>query len=146
MKKSILYLLVATCTSFSAKAQYIDATKVPQTIRNAFEKQHPGITPQWELEDGKFDAEFKDNDKKRSILFDRKGNSFEKLHMKIEEVPPAMTAYIQTNYNGAKLKKARKLVASNGSVTYLGAISGKILYFDEIGKFIEEKVDQGNGD
>jgi hypothetical protein len=138
MKKSILYLFVATCISFSVKAQYVDESKVPATVKNAFAKKYPGITPQWELEDGRFDAEFKENDKKRSILFDRKGNSFEQTKVNGVEVPTALVDYINTNYKGEKLKKVKKLVGSNGEVSYLGVMESKSIHFDANGKFIDE--------
>ena len=140
MMKSILYL-AATIISLSVNAQYIDESKVPQTVKSAFAKQFPTITPQWELEDGKFDAEFKEKDKKISILFDRKGNSFEQIKMKREDAPPALVDYMTKNCKDEKLKKIKKLVSSNGDISYLCVLNSKTIHFDANWNVIDEKKD-----
>jgi hypothetical protein len=138
MKQSIFYFLVATSMSFTVKAQFIDASKVPQTVKSTFEKRYPGIIQQWEFEEEKFDAEFKQDGKKHEILFDRKGNSAEKIA--IEDAPIPMKDYINTHYSNEKLKKVKKLQNANEEISYLAIINNKTLRFDNRGKFIEEII------
>jgi hypothetical protein len=135
MRIQILPLLAIIGVPFSTCAQRLEASKVPQTIITAFEKNYPGITPLWEFEDGSFDAEFKQNGKKIEILYDRKGNSSQKIDA--DNVPAEMKNYINSYYRGEKIRKTKKLVSANGDTKYLAIVGNKTLIFYNNGKFIE---------
>ena len=137
MKIPFLFLLIFSAFLGTANAQLLETSKVPQTIRSVFEKRYPGISPKWELEDGKFDAEFKRDHKKVEIFFDRKGNSSEKIEA--DKIPTEITTYINEHYKGEKPKKIKKLITMNDEVSYTLEVHSKMLTFDSKGNFLSDK-------
>jgi hypothetical protein len=136
MKKTLLTLVTLAAT-YVVHAQMIDASKVPPTVKATFEKQYPGITAQWEYEEGKFDAEFKKDGKKFEVLYDRQGNSAQKID--IADAPAAIPGTLKKQFGDAKLKKFKKLVSAAGQVSYMAMISDKTVMFDATGNLLETK-------
>ena len=137
MKKMILVaLMLANMPVF---AQKMDASKVPAPAQASFSKSFPGIKDaKWEKENGNYEANFKQDGKKMSALFDTNGAWLEtETVIQVNELPANVADYIAKNYKGAKIREAAKLKMPNGDTNYEAEVNGKDLIFDANGKFIK---------
>lgn len=115
---------------------------VPIAVKQAFAKQFPGTTAEWEKEDGKYEANFKQMNHEMSALFEANGTMTEsEIEITINELPAAATSYIKTNHKGAVIKSAAKITRSNGEVNFEAEVHGKDIIFDNNGKFLKESDD-----
>lgn len=139
MKKSIVVFSLFTLFVFTANAQKIDASKVPASVKASFEKQFPGISPKWEMENGKYEAGFKSNGKIMSALFETNGALSEtEVDIKTDELPVGVLAYVKEHYSGKSIKESAKITKADGTVNYEAEVDGKDIIFDSTGKFLKE--------
>lgn len=142
MKRVSLLLVLGTLTLF-ASAQKLDASKVPAAVREAFAKQYPNIKDvKWEMEDGKYEASFKQDGKSMSTLQNAQGNITEtETSIKVEELPASASAYVKEHYKGQSIKEASKITKANGEINFEAELKGKDVVFDATGKFLKEQKD-----
>ncbi len=139
MKKSIVVFSLFALFVFIANAQKIDASKVPASVKESFEKQFPGISPKWEMEKGKYEAGFKSNGKTMSALFETNGALSEtEVDIKTAELPVGVLAYVKEHYSGKSIKESAKITKADGTVNYEAEVDGKDVIFDSTGKFLKE--------
>lgn len=142
MKKSFLSILSITVIMLTANAQKIDASKVPTAVKDAYEKKFPGIVAKWEIEDGKFEAGFKQNGNTMSALFEANGTMTEsEIDIKVSDLPAKVLAYVKEHYNGKSIKEGAKITKANGTVNYEAEVDGKDVIFDVSGNFLKEVKD-----
>ena len=143
MKKLILVTLVSgSLFNFTACAQKLSADKVPATVKISFAKDFPGIITKWEKEKANYEANFKQNGKTMSALYDASGNKTEtEMDIKISELPVTVTGYITKNYKGEKIKEAAIITKANGQINYEAEVKGIDLLFSKEGKFIKTVKD-----
>src|SRR3954465_4145244 len=81
------------------------AQEAPAAVKEAFAKNFPGVTvKKWDKEDGKYEANFTQNDKTMSATFDANGSLEEtETDIKVAELPSSVISYIKTKYNGAAI-------------------------------------------
>lgn len=139
MKQIITSVIVATVFTLTACGQKLDAAKVPAPVKESFAKQFPGATAKWEKEDSKYEAGFKYQGHEMSALFETNGTMTEsEIEIKITELPAAVTNYIKSKYNDAKIKEAAIITTATGEKHFEAEIKGKDLIFDANGNFIKE--------
>lgn len=142
MKQFIALLIVSTTVSVTACAQKIDASKVPLAVKESFIKKFPGITPVWEMEDGKYEAGFDQQKHEMSVLFEANGTMTEsEMEISIAELPAAATAYIKKNHPGVTIKEAAKITKADGEVNYEAEVKDGDLIFDSKGNFLKKVKD-----
>ena len=141
MKKMIVPGLMFL--SMSAFAQQIDASKVPVTVKANFAKNFADVKDaKWEKENGNFEANFRQGDKKMSATFDPAGTWMETENaIEISALPRAAATYLANNYKGEKVKEAAKLKMANGETHYEAEVKGTDVIFDEQGKFLKTQKD-----
>ena len=133
--------LVATI-GLAARAQKLDASKVPAAVKAAFAKQYPGATAGWEKENGKYEVNFKLNGNTMSALYETNGNLQEtEMDIKVSDLPATVQAYVKEHYKGKVVKEAAKITKADGTVNYEAEVNGKDVIFDTNGKFIKEAKD-----
>ena len=138
MKKLITFTACITAVTFSATAQKLDASKVPEGVKMSFTKQYPGIATKWEKEDGKYEANFKKDGNTMSALFEQNGTMTEsEIDIKVSALPAPVLAYVKSNYKGKTIKEGAKITKADGIVTYEAEVDGKDLIFDSNGKFLK---------
>jgi Skp family chaperone for outer membrane proteins len=139
--KKIIILLAVFAIAFQAKAQKLDASKVPATVKAAFAKQYPKITSvKWEMEDGKYEASFKQDGKSMSTLQDSNGNITEtEVDIKVADLPASVTSYVKQHYKGKAIKEGARITKANGEINYEAEVGGTDVIFDANGKFIKEE-------
>lgn len=142
MKKVSFILTLFAGLFITAQAQKLPASKVPTPVKAGFAKQFPGLSPTWEKENGKYEANFKDKGKSMSALFDPKGAMTEsEIAIKVEELPAPVLAYIQQHYKSAAIKEAARITKADGSINYEAEVNKMDVLFDVNGKFIKESKD-----
>jgi len=142
MKKLITLLVMVVLIGCAACAQKLDASKVPAAVKAAFTKQYPGTAVKWEMEDGKYEASFKQNGSSMSVLYGANGTMTEsEVDIKTTELPAAVLAYVKEHYKGKSIKEGAKITKADGTVNFEAEVDGKDVIFDASGKFIKEVKD-----
>ena len=142
MKNVLSLLLFTTALSLAASAQKLEASKVPSPVKAAFEKKYPGAVAQWENEDGKYEAGFKQNGKKMAALFEANGTMTEsEVDIKVSQLPSVVLAYVKDHYKGATIKEGAVITKADGTLNYEAEVNKMDVLFDAKGKFIKESKD-----
>lgn len=131
-------MLISWLVAASAFAGTVD---LPAAVKAAFAKHFPKAKEvKWEIEDGKFEAEFKLDKKEQSAVFDANGTLLEtEVEVSASEVPKSALEYAQSHYPDKKVKETARITDAKGVVTYEVEVAGKDLMFDSNGNFMEEK-------
>jgi Putative beta-lactamase-inhibitor-like, PepSY-like len=135
ISSALLIMLFAIC----GYSQKVDAKKVPQAVKDAFTKAHPGSTATWEWEDANYEANFTEGGKTMSCVINKKGTIIEtESSIAASELPAAATSYMNQHYKGKKWKEVAKIVKSNGEVEYEVNVGTDVL-FDAKGNHLQKK-------
>lgn len=136
-KKLLLFAFIGV-TGFSATAQKLSASKVPDVVKSSFAKQYPGAAAKWEKESGKFEAEFKKHNQTMSALFEADGTMTEsEISIKVPDLPTAVITYVKDHYKGKTIKEGAKITKANGTINFEAEVDGKDLIFDAKGNFLK---------
>lgn len=141
MKKAIL-LCTAALFSMGVVAKSTNSLEVPAAVKQSLAKKYPNATKvTWEKEKGNYEANWGGKSgEDTSVTFTPKGEFVEEVDaIPVNQLPPAVFEYVKTNYKGAKVKEAGRVINVAGKKMFEAEIKGKDLLFDERGKFI--KVD-----
>lgn len=137
--KKILLLAVISFGIVSVKAQKLDAAKVPEIVKQSFEKKYPGIIAKWEKEDNNYEAGFKQNGNEMSAVIEPNGTIAEiETDIKITALPATVLNYVKEHYAGKSIQEAAKNIKADGTITYEAGMADSDLIFDSNGKFIKE--------
>ena len=138
IKKGILLLALVSTTVFSAQAQKLEASKIPDAVKASFLKHYPGVTATWEKEGGKYEAGFKKNSSKMSALFEPTGIMTEsEISIKTSAIPKAALTYVKEHYKGKTIKEGAKITKADGTVNFEAEVDGKDVIFDAKGNFLK---------
>jgi hypothetical protein len=137
--KTILTLVVIVFAALSSSAQKTDVSKVPVTVKNAFEKAYPGVTAKWEKEDGNYEVSFKQSGSDMSVVIDAKGSILQtEMGISSTKLPSSALDYVKAHYKGKNIKESAKITKADGTVNYEAQVAGKDVIFDANGKFLKE--------
>ena len=138
MKKIIS--LFALLIVFNLHAQ--DKSKTTDAAKAAFAKDFPNVTNvKWDKEDGNYEVDFVQADKKMSALYNAKGILKEtEIAVTAAEIPAAIMPYFKEHYKNVTIKETAK-ITKPGEINYEIGIKGKDILFDAKGKFIKEAKD-----
>src|SRR5258706_10233732 len=126
MKNLMMMLALAAVIGFSACSQKLDESNVPDVVKTAFAKQYPGTAAKWEMEDGKYEASFKQNNDAMSVLYEANGSMTEsEVDIKVEDLPAALLAYVKDHYSGKTIKEGAKITKADGTVNYEAEVDDK---------------------
>lgn len=99
----------------------------PASVKEAFQKQYPGVKAKWELEDGNYEASFTSKNVKTSALYDEKGKLQEtETAISQEEFPRAAKEFIAQKKLGP-IKETAKIVKPDGTIQYEAEIKRRII-------------------
>ena len=142
MKKLLVMLISGSVIVISACGQKLDAAKVPAPVKASFAAKYTGLTAKWEKEDGKYEANFKQNGNSMSAMFEPNGTFTEsEIDIKVSELPATVLAYVKEHYVGKTIKEGAKITKADGTVNYEAEVNGKDVVFDANGKFLKEVKD-----
>ncbi len=139
MKKITMMAVLIASIAFSACAQKLDASKVPAKVRASMARQYPNVNAKWEMEDGKYEANFKQGGNVMSAMFEVGGTFTEsEMDIKVTDLPATVLAYVNEHYKGKSIKEAAKITMANGTVNYEAEVDGRDVIFDANGKFLKD--------
>lgn len=148
--KNLILIAAIGFFSFAACAQTTDTEKketkvvVPESVSSAFAKDFPAVSKvSWDMEDGNFEAEFKEGGVDESATYDKTGHKMEtEVAIKVTDLPQVVQAYITKNYAAYKLTEAAKITNDKNILVYEAEVGkdGKSydVIFDADGKFIKQ--------
>ena len=125
MKKIMMIAAMAVSIGLTACAQKLDASKVPTAVKASLAKKYPIAVAKWEKEDGKYEANFKNNGNSMSALFKADGTMTEsEMDIKVADFPAAVLSYVKENYKGKFIKEGAKITKADGSINYEAEVDG----------------------
>lgn len=138
-----LFLVIAVFLfSVSLNAQDL---KVPVIVKDAFKKLYPKATNiQWDKEGkNEFEVNFKNENDKISVVFDKGGNLLEtETEIEVNNLPEKVLQYVKEKYSDHKITEAAKIVDGKGKTTFEAQItkgkSKKDLIFTEDGQLLKK--------
>ncbi|PKP22446.1 MAG: hypothetical protein CVU05_03960 [Bacteroidetes bacterium HGW-Bacteroidetes-21] len=143
MRKLIFLTLIATTVS-CAYSQKLKDNEVPALVKNKLTSVYPNLSDvKWEMEDGKYEAEFDVNKVETSVVIDATGNLLEtETEIEPSALPQTIQTYCAQNVPGKKIKEAAKIVDAAGKISYEAEIDKADYLFDSAGNFIKKEVEQ----
>lgn len=144
-KKTILIIILLAFTYIS-NAQKLKDSDVPTAVKTAFVKMYPSaISVEWEMENSKYEAEFKESGAETSAIFEANGTYVQTdVEIAVSSLPGAVSQYVTKNLKGEKIKEATKITDAKGTITYEAEVGGKDYIFDASGVFL--KIDSDGPD
>lgn len=142
MKKLIVFV-AAAAFAFQVNAQTqpekVADKDVPATVVGTFESNHPNAKMvSWKKMDGNYAAEYDESDTKNWAIYNASGTLVgTKVKLKDEEIPKAVTDYVNKNHKDAAGKEYFKMKDTKGTVTYGAKVKDKKLIFDSKGTYIK---------
>jgi len=145
MKMIFSTLTIALCCIVGC-SQPGDKVNVPEVVKTKFISMYPHVgTPRWEMEDGKYEATFKQDNMETSVILTPEGNVDQtETEMDIALLPQPIKDYVSSQPGGKKISSAAKIVNANGTITFETEVDKTDYLFDESGQFMS-KEDQENG-
>ena len=137
-------IVLASSMSLLSYAQKMKPMEIPEAVKSNFQKQYPAVTDvKWEKEGENYEVEFEQNKSELSLVYDAKGNLLEtEVEIKTDQLPKAVSQYVETNYKGQKIKEASKITDAKGVVSYEAEVKDMDLIFDSNGSFIKVEKDE----
>ncbi len=147
MKKTILIIILLAFTSIS-NAQKLKESDVPTAVRTAFVKMYPGaLSVEWEMENSKYEGEFKENSVETSAIFEANGTYVQtEVEIAVSSLPEAVSQYVTKNLKGEKIKEAAKITDAKGTITFEAEVGGSDYLFDASGVFLSKSTDSNDDD
>lgn len=125
-------------------AQKIKESSVPEVVKNNFARVVPN-TPvlEWEIEDGNYEADYKQNGVVNTVIFTADGKivQYENI-ITSSELPLAVREYITTNMAGKKMGDMVRIKTVTGSVSYEVGADDLDYLFDGEGNFLKTEQDK----
>lgn len=141
MKKLIVTKLILFAFCLGAAAQKIRERNVPQSVRNIFHQQFPGIKKTyWGRDSVHYHVAFYTGKAPCTITYDSAGKVIiTELQIPVEELPEEARKYIAGKYPNERYRDVGKLTDRNGAITYEVEVKGVVIVFDERGKVLSEQ-------
>ena len=119
-------ILIATSLFSQEKETKIDAKAVPEPVMKKFMAFYGDVKKvKWEKDSNNYEATFKQNKIKTSVLLTADGNIIEKeWEIKKTEAPKAVTDSITKNFAGYKVEEFCR-IEKGGMTTYEAEVEGK---------------------
>lgn len=131
--KALCTGVLLTAVFLIATAAKIDEKHVPAKVVSALASKYPKAHHvKWDKEKAnKYEASFKDADRKHSILFEADGTIVEtEISIPVGDLPESVRQYVARNLKNQSITEAAKITDIAGVVTYEAEVGGKDYLFD----------------
>lgn len=145
MKVILVSLAFLAFTIMSCKPAE-EKINIPEAVKAKFTSMYPKAEhAEWEMEDGNYEASFKENKMETSVILSPDGNVVEtESSIDATMLPQPINDYVTAQLGGKKISSAAKIVNATGLVSYEAEIDGTDYLFDANGQFTgKEEEDQG---
>lgn len=142
-EKKIFTVLVSIALISGSCAQQLKESDIPRAAKTKFNTMYTDAkNVKWEKEDGKYEAEFKQNKTEISVLFDAAGNIVQtETEIDVSSLPQGVRNYVAKNLSQNKIKEACKIVGATGKITYEAEVEDVDYLFDANGNFSTTETD-----
>ncbi len=143
--KKIILLICLTATVYS---QNIDESQVPAAVKTNFAAMYSGKSDvKWEMENGKYEAEFTENKVETSVMFESTGDYVQtEVEIPVSSLPEAISKYVSSNLGGKKINEATKITTNNSVIKYEIGIKNTDYLFDENGGLLGSETEKNDTD
>jgi hypothetical protein len=147
MKKPFLVFALFLIIS-GASGQNKKTIEPPARVKDKVEQLYPQArNVKWSMEEGEYEASFKQEAGETSLVFDSKGDLLEtETEIPVYSLPKVSKDYVARNYAGMKITEAAKMTDSSGVVTYEAHVNKMDLIFNADGGFIKIVKKPGRSD
>jgi len=144
--KNLIFILFIASLGLNLNAQDLKESDVPAAVKAGFSSLYPNITNvKWEMEHGRYEAEFKENSIETSIIFEANGTHLQtEVEIPVSLLPQGVSDYAVKNLAGKKITEGTKITGTGGKITYEAEIGGRDYIFDENGNFL--RIDSDSDD
>jgi hypothetical protein len=144
-KNSALFLLIFLFAAV-LYSQNIKESDVPQAVKTKFSAMYPDVSnTKWEMENGKYEAEFKENNTETSVIFEANGMYVQtETEISVSTLPAGVNDYVSKNLPGKKINEASQITLTDGTVVYEAEIGKEDYLFDSGGNYLRKDSDNGN--
>jgi hypothetical protein len=136
-------IIVVTLTAFGieANSQKLKVGSVPAPVKAKLASMYPKAKAvKWEMEEGKYEAEFMHNQVETSVLFHQEGEYDQtEVEIPVSTVPKKILIYASVNMGGKRIKEASKISNAKNVITFEVEIGGKDYMFDANGNFLKKE-------
>jgi hypothetical protein len=146
--KKIIFLTAILAFALNAGAQDLRESEVPQPVISKFNSMYPNVTgAKWEVENGNYEAEFKENNVETSVLIDANGTYVQsETEIAVSSLPQSVRDYASKNLPGKNITEACLVSNADGTVSYEAEIGKKDYLFDGNGNFIRMEADSNDSE
>jgi hypothetical protein len=147
MKKYIL-LFVLILILGGLSGQNRGDINPPSRVKDKVAELYPHARNiKWVMEDGDYEANFRNEGKDISLEINSRGNLLAtETEIEAYDLPDVSRDYIARNYAGKKITEAAKMVDNHGVITYEAEVDRMDLIFDDHGAFVKIVKRTGRGD
>ncbi len=141
--KKLYTVLASIVFVHTGCAQQLKESDIPVAVKTKFTSIYTDAKNiKWEKEDGKYEAEFKQNKTEIAVLLDTAGSLVQtETAIDVSTLPQGVLDYVSKNLSGKNIKEAAKIVDAGGTVTYEAEVQGTDYLFDANGNFIKIETD-----
>lgn len=117
--KSLSLIILGTAISIASCGQDIPDSKVPSVVLNAVQAKYPGATDvEWEKKKTNYEAEFKTDSMKLTLLVDGNGKIIQqKKDISNDALPAGILAAVKSAYAGYEIDDVEQ-IEKNGTIIY----------------------------
>lgn len=143
----LILLGVVMLLTIQAQSQSVKEKEVPKVVVQKLLALYPDAkNVKWEMEDGMYEGEFKQNKSEVSLMLSRDGMvASTEAQVEVASLPAGLLNYISDNYPGAVISEADKITDSKGIVSYELEIGGDEYVFDANGNLISQTPSSDHG-
>ena len=146
--RNLICIISILALTLNVNAQKLVDSEVPRAVKTKFTSMYPNITSaNWEMENGKYEAGFKQSGTETSVLFEANGAHVQtEIEIPVSGLPSAIIEYAAKNLGGQKIREAAEITSADGTVSYEAEIGKTDYLFDANGKLIRKSADSSDND
>ena len=146
MKTIFISLALALCC-IVACSKSEEKVNVPEVVKAKFTSMYPNTSAKWEMEDGKYEATFKQEKMEASVTMSPDGNIVEtEIEIDPSLLPQPAKDYVANQLSGKKISSAEKITDANGLISYEAEVDHADYLFDTIGQFTGKEEEEKGED
>jgi hypothetical protein len=122
-----------------------EKVNVPDAVRAKFATMYPKAEhAEWEMENGNYEASFKEEKMETSVVISPDGNVVE-TETSVDDamLPQPIHEYVASQLGGKKISSAEKIVSTTGVVSYEVEVDETDYLFDASGQFTGKEEEKG---
>jgi hypothetical protein len=139
---AFLVITMMSCKPTEAKVN------VPDAVKAKFATMYPKAEhAEWEMENGNYEASFKEEKMETSVVISPDGNVVEtETSVDAAMLPQPIHEYVTSQLGGKKISSAEKIVTATGMVSYEVEVGETDYLFDASGQFTGKEEEEKGKD